>query len=361
MAWPSGQDYNEAVQNPLLNFADPELKMGCVELTPLGLPRPITGGFATVYKVQCGPRIWAVRCFLGGVTDQQKRYEEISKHLAAARLPYTVGFDYQTQGIRVRGQWYPILKMEWVPGEPLNAYIEKNLTHPAALMALANRWLEMACALQKAGIAHGDLQHGNVLIVNGQLKLIDYDGMYVPALQGFKSHETGHRNYQHPLRTGNQFGPDLDNFSLWVVYVSLVALSLDPSLWQQTKACEENLLFRKEDFEKPTASAAFHLLEQHQDARLKNLATLFEPLLALPPEQIPELQNPAGAQTPMHAAVDWVKDHLSGGQKANAARKPAPVPALTATANPSWVLDHIASNTTTKAFRDRKSTRLNSS
>src|SRR5262245_15119650 len=184
MPWPTPQDYNEAIQNPHLNFDDPELKTGKPTLTPLGLPRPITGGFASVYHMQCGQREWAIRCFLREVNDQQQRYTAISQHLATAKLPYTVKFNFLPRGIRVRGQWYPILKMEWVQGETLNTYIQKHLHNPTILLILADRWIAMMRDLQQHGIAHGDLQHGNVLVVNGDFRLVDYDGMYVPALAG---------------------------------------------------------------------------------------------------------------------------------------------------------------------------------
>src|SRR5579871_2880557 len=110
MPWPTLTDYNEAIQNPQANFQDPELRAGEVETNALGLPRPISGGFATVYRLKQGHREWAVRCFQREFADQQRRYDAISRHLGAARLRYTVGFEFLTQGIRVAGAWFPILK-----------------------------------------------------------------------------------------------------------------------------------------------------------------------------------------------------------------------------------------------------------
>src|SRR2546426_778562 len=153
MPWPTPQDYNEAIQNPRLSFDDPTLKAGAPELTSLGLPRPITGGFASVYRIHCGQQDWAVRCFLRDFPDQQRRYAAISNHLSAVKLPYTVGFEFLPHGIKIRGQWYPILKMEWVEGELLNDYIKKYLRSSSTLLTLANRWIAMSSALQQASIA----------------------------------------------------------------------------------------------------------------------------------------------------------------------------------------------------------------
>lgn len=348
MPWPTPQDYNEAIQSPRLSFNDPELKGGSVETTALGLPRPITGGFASVYKVRCGQRDWAVRCFLREFIDQQQRYEAISKHLSAAKLPYTVGFEFLPQGIKMRGTWYPILKMEWVQGELLNKYIRRNLRDSAALLGLADRWAKMVRALQVANIAHGDLQHGNVLIANGEFRLIDYDGMYVPALAGQTSHEVGHRNYQHPQRTEFDFGPTIDNFAAWVIYVSLIALSIDPSLWDRVKGGDEYLLFRREDFEEPYTSATLSALSKHADPRLDTLAGFFQSLLYGSPTQLPPLdgrpalQHSSASSTAPPASGTkgkpaWLSDYVPDTPATNV----TPRIGVTTADNSTWVLDFI--------------------
>src|SRR5260221_2526225 len=101
MSWPTPQDYNEAIQNPQGCFGDEELRAGTAELTPLGLPKPISGAFASVYQMNCASRRWAVRCFLREFSDQQARYEAISEHLRRATLPSTVAFEFLSHGIRI--------------------------------------------------------------------------------------------------------------------------------------------------------------------------------------------------------------------------------------------------------------------
>ena len=263
-------------------------------LTPLGLPRPITGAFASVYQLVCAnQRTYAVRCFLREFGDQQERYAAISAHLAAAgeRLPYMTNFTYLAQGIRVNGRWYPILKMEWLEGDALQVYIERNLDNPLALLNLAEQWVMMTKWLRAAQIGHGDLQHGNVIVSGGQLRLIDYDGMYVPALAGRQSHEIGHRNYQHPLRSERDFGPNVDHFSTWVVYTSLAALTVQPQLWHAHGGGDECLLFRHEDFEQPRRSRIFRTLEASSDARVRNLAGVFESVALLAPDRVPSIDG----------------------------------------------------------------------
>ena len=105
MAWPTPQEYNEAIQNPRTAFVDAELRAGQPVLTPLGLPRPITGNFASVYQMVCAnQRVWAVRCFLRDFADHQDRSAAISGHLARTQLPYMVDFTFRADGIRIGGR-----------------------------------------------------------------------------------------------------------------------------------------------------------------------------------------------------------------------------------------------------------------
>ena len=115
MAWPLSQDYNEAIQDPGLCFADDDLRAAQAVTNALGLPMPCSGNFADVYEVrsQDSGRRWAVKCFTRQVPGLRERYATISDHLRQARLPFAVEFQYLEQGIRVGGRWYPVLKMDW--------------------------------------------------------------------------------------------------------------------------------------------------------------------------------------------------------------------------------------------------------
>src|SRR5262249_5553213 len=159
MAWPTPPDYSEAIQNPKIAFSESDLRDGHPELDNLGLPRPRSGAFATVFKMLTAQKNWAVKCFLNPVSDQQDRYSEIGTYLEKIKIPYLVQFRFLGQGIRVARQSYPILKMEWIEGESLIAFVDKNRSNPAAILSLAQRWIEMTAALARASIAHGDLQH----------------------------------------------------------------------------------------------------------------------------------------------------------------------------------------------------------
>jgi tRNA A-37 threonylcarbamoyl transferase component Bud32 len=291
MTWPTPQDYNEAIQNPASCFMDPRLKQCLPDATVLGLPRAITGAFATVYRLSSFEKHWAVRCFLQNSPDLPKRYSELSKFVCSDDLPYTVDVHFQPQGIKIKGEWYPILLMEWVDGLTLDQYIYENLENPAKLDALANQFSKMMYEMRTAGIAHGDLQHGNIIIVDEEIRLVDYDGMFVPALDGLTSNELGHNNYQHPTRSAEHFGDYLDNFSAWTILTSLKCLSQDNRLWDWLSAGDECLLFRRADFLNPLSSRSFATLESHTNEKIKQSARLMRAVLNYPIHQIPDLND----------------------------------------------------------------------
>jgi len=348
MPWPTPQDYNEAVQNPRLAFTDPDLRNGQPELNPLGLPRPISGNFACVYKIQSGGRRWAARCFISEVSDQQRRYEAISTYLTRAALPYTVPFTYLSEGIKVQGRNYPLLKMQWVQGESLNAFVARSIGSPNTLLSLSKIWSRMMAELETANLAHGDLQHGNIVVVGDQLRLIDYDGMFVPSLSGKQSNELGHRNYQLPTRTAWDYGAYLDNFSAWVIYVSLVALAVHPELWNAHRGGDECLILRKEDFLRPEGSAILRDLSASPNSQLRCLVELFTSLVNLTPQDIPRLDGNATVVRPARGIVvsggtNWWSDHV---------KKVSPVdqtPAVEirlpqaeiAVSDPGWIVDSL--------------------
>ncbi len=248
-------DYQEAVQSPPSAFTSSELRSGTPVANKLGMPRPICGTFASVYELVSGRRRWAVKCFLRNIPDLHQRYAKISDHLKKSRwLKYFATFEYQDKGIRVLGKPFPLVKMEWVEGHPLNTFIEQNLSRQHVLAKLKKTWVKLLADLRSAHIAHGDLQHGNVLVrPNGDLRLIDYDGMWVPALAGEKSNETGHPDYQDPGRTQKDVRAGIDEFSDTVIQIAICALVRERSLWDKYNN-GDNLLFRRRDFLDPGSS-----------------------------------------------------------------------------------------------------------
>ncbi len=291
MPWPDVTDFTGAIQRPSSCFDDSALRSGKVKENRKGLPLMWSGGFATVYQISGSSGDHAVRCFTNQVKDQQQRYARLSNYLRREKPPGFVGFKYLPNGIAVKGERYPIVKMDWVNGLTLDQYVENNLNHPDTLKRIAGKWLETATELQQRDIAHNDLQHGNVMVLqDGSIHLVDYDGIFLPYFRGSPSPELGHLHYQHPRRTANDYDGWVDNFPALVIYLSLLALSSKPGLWQRFYN-QKNLLFTKSDYENPANSQCFQALKSIPDKTVQELAAYLEDCCTRPVAQVKTLAS----------------------------------------------------------------------
>jgi len=287
--WPDLTDYHEALQFPQRSLGDPELQRAQIDKDRFGMPKPATGGNAVVYKATEGQNVWAVRCFLRPISDHAERYAAISKHLQKNRAAHSTKFFYLADGLRIKGGTFPIVKMAWVQGQLLDRCAEGLLGQPKELAGLREKFRTLVKEVEAAKFAHGDLQHGNILVSGKELLLIDYDGMWVPALIGRQATEIGHRAYQHPKRSVSDYGPYLDRFSALVIYLSLRALEIDRKLWDQYYT-GDNLLFVREDFNEPGKTPIWGDLAALNNPEVSYLAGVLAALLAKPVKDLPRLE-----------------------------------------------------------------------
>ena len=305
-AYPTGRAYLDALFNTRICFRDPALADGEVSLDSLGLPKPISGASASVFTITgTDGRRWAVKCFTRFIPDQELRYQRISEALREVDKSWRVEFSYLQDGIMIQGTRYPVLKMEWVEASSLISFIEDNLGDAPALARLARAFATMSSELAAFGIAHGDLQHGNLLVTrSGELKLIDYDGMFVPGLAQLGACEIGHANYQSPARSMSTWGPYLDHFSAWIIYSSLLALSIDPGLWQLLRdQGDESLLFHRNDFANFSASRVSNAFSHSAQPALRAVGAALgglwtSDLTAIPPLDPALLPEPRSSLSP---------------------------------------------------------------
>jgi serine/threonine protein kinase len=259
-------EYQETIEFPSLCFTDPALNTAAIgDRTPFGLPLPITGQFTNVYRmVQRNGEMVAVRLFLRDNPERTAHWQAIQTYLQSLpHLPPCLApVDFQQDGFFLKGRHYPLVKMPWLHGVLLNAYIEKYLYDSSALTRLVQNWCDVIAALESIRFVHGDLQHGNILVAeeSGAISLIDYDASYVPTLARATNRETGHPSYQHPKRSPADYGPFLDHFSVFAIYVALRTLVVVPDLWYRLDN-GDNILFQREDFEEPRNSRAFAILQ----------------------------------------------------------------------------------------------------
>ncbi len=270
--WPTVDDYDLAMQDRAKTALDKDIKRGKLDEDNMGIKR--YGGanlYACLYRVDG----WMIRCFCRAnkrkpPDDITDRYREISKFCldssneTSPLLPVTyvergLSVDYidpDTSAVE-RTEIVPIVKMPFIEDPSLGAFVERNHENSAIMERLADAWLRMIRELERIKMAHGDLDLTNVKVrTQGSslsLKLIDYDNVWIPSLNGRPQTEFGHAPFQHPEFIKSHQRPydaTMDRFSALVMYISLKALAVRPQLYKAWGADDvDHLLLSKADYE----------------------------------------------------------------------------------------------------------------
>jgi serine/threonine protein kinase len=280
MEYPSGSEYQKSVQNCHICVLDPLLRDGQPQKKSNYGLLVYSGGYTRVFPVDVNQKMYALRCWTNSVENVEYRYQEIKTYLEKYQLSCFVLFDYIAEGILVNGLKYPILRMEWAEGPNLKTFIQNNLYSSDILEKAADNFLQTVQLLHQNNIAHGDLQHENI-IVQGQkddiqMILIDYDSLYIPAFQGMKDEIAGKPSFQHPARIKNEQSSEatdyIDYFSELVIYLTILVFAEQPSLWDQFNInALEDFFFTDQDFIYPDQSPIFEIFDK-MSARIQYLA-----------------------------------------------------------------------------------------
>ncbi len=223
-------------------------------LDKYGEPYRSSGAFAVVFKMkdeQTG-KCYALKCFTEEQEGRAEAYRQIAEELEFVDSPYITSVKYLEKELFVdsncENEEFPVLLMDWIEGETMETYIAANYTDTHAMSMLCYRFCKMAAWLRSQSFAHGDIKPDNIMVrPDGTLTLVDYDGMFVPAMKGQKSPTIGTKDFSHPLRTIDDFDETIDDFALASIALSLKAISLDPSLLQIYGA-SDRLLFSAADY-----------------------------------------------------------------------------------------------------------------
>ena len=247
-----------------------------------GEPYRSSGAFAVVFKMkdeQTG-KCYALKCFTEEQEGRAEAYHKIAEELEFVDSPYITSVKYLENEIFVdsncENEEFPVLLMDWIEGETMETYVAANYTDTHAMAMLCYRFCKMAAWLRSQSFAHGDIKPDNIMVrPDGTLTLVDYDGMFVPAMKGQKSPTIGTKDFSHPLRTVDDFDETIDDFALASIALSLKAISLNPSLLQ-TYGASDRLLFSAADYLDLSKSNTFTALQGLlADEEARTLTSMF--------------------------------------------------------------------------------------
>ena len=277
MQYPTISEYVKAIQDAGNNLDK------LAHLTPVldnhGEPYHISGAFAVVFKMQdkSTGKYYALKCFTKEQEGRTDAYRQIAEELDMVEYPYIIFVKYIEKEVCVDCQCeedkFPVLLMDWVDGDTMEAYIAANYHNQSSMSMLCYRFGKMAAWLRTQSFAHGDLKSDNIIVrPDGSLALVDYDGMFVPSMKGRKSPTKGTKNFSHPLRTVDDFDETIDDFSLASIALSLKAISLNSTLLD-LYGNSGRLLFSEEDYRNPSKSKVISTLQELMCN--KDLCTLY--------------------------------------------------------------------------------------
>lgn len=280
MQYPLMSEYVSAIRDASDNLD--ELAHLVPVLDDHGEPYRSSGAFAVVFKMkdeQTG-KCYALKCFLEEQEGRAEAYRLIADELDCIDSSYVTSVKYLEKEIFVDSSCeedeFPVLLMDWVEGETMETYIANNYQDEYAMGMLCYRFCKMAAWLRSQPFAHGDIKPDNIIVrPDGTLTLVDYDGMFVPAMNGQKSPSVGTKDFSHPLRTVDDFDETIDDFALASIALSLKAISLKPSLLDEYGSADR-LLFSADDcrdLSKSKVMAALH--ELVNDEEFTTLLSMF--------------------------------------------------------------------------------------
>ena len=285
MQYPLISEYVKAIQDAGDNLEQ------LAHLTPVlddhGEPYRSSGAFAVVFKMQdkSSGKYYALKCFTEEQQGRAEAYHQIADELDLLDSPYITSVKYMEKELFVDSQCeedeFPVLLMDWVDGETMEAYIAANYQNQSAMSLLCYRFGKMAAWLRTQSFAHGDIKPDNIIVrPDGSLTLVDYDGMFVPSMKGSQSPTIGTKDFSHPLRTVDDFDETIDDFSLASIALSLKAISMKPTLLDIYGA-SDRLLFSENDYRNPSNSKVISALQELMcDKDFCTLYSLFMQALA---------------------------------------------------------------------------------
>lgn len=311
------QDIINSVSVPAL-IKDDFIKRGKFRRLPNGDLQACVGGFSIVFPVEVDGESWAFRCWHHTLDDAQSRIKCLSEKLKRIDLPYFINFDYSEQGIVVNGSVYPTTRMRWINGWNIKEYICHYQNDRHKLFELAANFFKMTQDLHRFSIAHGDLQHENILVNQyGKIFLIDYDSMYIPEESFSKAKNTtnGKDGYQHPLRANCVYaGKKLDYFSEVVILTSIIAIAYKPELIKKYDFEDsDTMLFKKNDFDNFVYTKIFDDLSRLGEIFNVLLKVIQLYLRKTDINDLPPLENAVNLASPTNAIC--IADYLKNAEE----------------------------------------------
>lgn len=360
---PTITTFDHAMLRPGRNLAAwRSLGGGSITMSGAHQPFRIAGSDAVVYRLEnAAPGYVALRCFLTDKLDSSvlARYQRLSKESTLRRLrssdhsPLVQFVHLFPEGLLLPGPDFrslsePIIAMEWIEGPTLIEAVDRaaRQLEQRVLNALANSWLRAVSANREVEFSHGSLTGQNVMIdLERGPVFVDYDTAWWPGAVSVAKQKPAPA-YSHPR--GVASAPERrDDFAALLIYTSLRALALDPSLRDEfgdsPARIDGAILFSASDLASPNKSKLFERLRKLADDEFQGVLGILREACQSAVDAVPPIDD---AWQAARAAVVEVRT------EPEPKRPPLPAPPVAAEATWFGVAAETGLDVQTRDFID---------
>lgn len=247
-----------------------------------------TGGVACIFKlINKNKKNVALKCYRSDEGHSSISYNDLaviqkkidSFNKLADKLPFFIKYTYypDESGIRTTDN-FPVALSEWVEGKNIAEFLyeEKNNRN---VKNIAVKILDVFEKMRENNFIHCDLSHDNIFITPAhEIKLIDYD--YSTDSGSNVLIGNGHPHFQHYARQAKtEYSQDeikeLDNFSEWVIFLTIAVRLLNHSLYKELMKSDDKILFLADDFKHWLECNLYTKIKEIPNEKLQNLLSKF--------------------------------------------------------------------------------------
>lgn len=286
--WPLPGAYDDSLFDPKHWMASSDLKSMKVEPAgPLGHTSIYqTGGFAVVAKAVIEGEVWAIRLLYKQQEDLEERYQVIQNRQSKGELlDVMVPVEYRDDEIGVSGftDRFPVILVKWVDGTVFNRFVEEACRSKdiEGLKKLHSAMAALESRMRGLRLAHGDLSGDNMMVTNigndFELKLLDYDSLWLPEIESLKS-AVGDGELQHPgvsKSSSGSIGPAADYVAFRIYDLGLRALIENPELGTNSSCFEHKFLVTREEISQ-NSSDVTRIMRQLDEKQFEDLVTVLK-------------------------------------------------------------------------------------
>ncbi|MCE9651852.1 MAG: hypothetical protein K8Q89_02160 [Nitrosarchaeum sp.] len=288
--WPPSDLVDRTFENLQGNASHDKISGFHIVKNSMDLPLAYPGQFARVYKVQNNKEFFALRFFTkkreGAMLRYKILHDYFEENFQENNKPgFLINFEYLTNAINInikkKQTRFPLIKMDWVDGDTLENFM-KTCKDKNEIKIIKDKFKKVNDEMELYGIAHGDLHPKNIIInKTNEIKLVDYDCMYIRDFMGESMPEFGDPDCQHPNRAAFKYDDNIDRFSALVIYLALMVLEEDPTFFN---IIDRDFIFSREDYENPYGSDTFKKLKMFSS----DVKYILEILISYCVEEIPK-------------------------------------------------------------------------